>query len=131
MNSYPNFQELELRTGVTWQDMVEVEPRLGELLWKARQAGARCHCWLDVDRVFVSIRYSIVELVGFTGKNHAHPVLGSTEAYQVVYWKLYDAVAGLLPRTARGAAEAQELRRREPVGETRRTEAAVSDTARN
>jgi hypothetical protein len=92
---------LELRTGVTWQDMLRLEPRFGELLSKARQAGASCLSWSDVDRVFSPIRIRIVELVGCAGDNHSHPLLGSAEAYQVVYWKLYDAVAVLLPRRPR------------------------------
>ena len=108
MNSYPNYRDLERHTGITWQDLFEVEPRLGELLWMARQAGANCLCWSDVDRVFFSIRNRIFELVGFAGCNHRHPVLGSTEAYEVAYWKLYDAVAGLLPRSATRSAEAPE-----------------------
>jgi hypothetical protein len=32
-------------------------------------------------------------------------VLGSLEAYTVAYWKLYEAVAGLLPRVAEVRAE--------------------------
>jgi hypothetical protein len=44
MKPFPNFRELECLAGVTWQDLVELEPRLGELLWRARQAGASCLC---------------------------------------------------------------------------------------
>jgi hypothetical protein len=130
MKPYPNFWELELLTCVTWQDLVELEPRLGHLLWQARQAGASCLCGADVDRAFPPIRNALVELVGFAGHNHRHPVLGSNGAYVVAYWKLYDAVAGLVPRRAGGAAEAPEKRRGEPVGETCPTEAAATATAR-
>ena len=44
MNLYPNFRDVERLSGITWQDLVELEPRLGELLWRARQAGASCLC---------------------------------------------------------------------------------------
>jgi hypothetical protein len=126
MKTYPNFWELERLTGVTWQDLVELEPRLGDLLWRARQAGARCLCRADVNRVFGPLRGALVDLVGFTGHHHRHPVLGSTEAYQVVYWKLYDAVAGLLPGHAAGTAVAPETQ----VGECGPTEAATTAATR-
>jgi hypothetical protein len=94
MKSYPNIWELERLTGVTWQDLVELEPRLGELLLRARQAGANCLYWADVDRVFPSIRKALFDLVGSAGHHHSHPVLGSAGATVVACWKLYDAVAG-------------------------------------
>jgi hypothetical protein len=130
MKPFPNFRELERLAGVTWQDLVELEPRLGELLWRARQVGARCHCWADVGRVFSPIRNALIELVGFAEHNHRHPVLGSTGAYAVACWKLYDAVAGLLPVPAGSAAEA-EKQRGEPAGETCPTEATAKATARD
>jgi hypothetical protein len=130
MNLYPNFRDMERHSGITWQDLVELEPRLGELLWKARQAGASCLCWSDVDRVFFPIRNSIFDLIGFTSVNRKHRVLGSTGAYEVAYWKLYDAVAGLLPRHARDESRAPEKQSGEPVGETSRTEAAAKATAK-
>jgi hypothetical protein len=129
MNSYPNFRDLERLAGVTWQDLVELEPRLGELLWRARQAGASCHVWSDVHRVFSPFRKSLAERLGFAGDHRRHPILGSTGAYQVAYWKLYDAVAGLLPRRAASAAEAPERHWEKPAGETCPTEAAATTTA--
>jgi hypothetical protein len=39
-------------------------------------------------------------LVGLAGKHRDHPVLGTVGAYEVAYWRLNDAVAGLLPRRA-------------------------------
>jgi hypothetical protein len=40
------------------------------------------------------------ELVGFMAGQSRHPILGSVGAYEVAYWRLYDAVAGLLPKPA-------------------------------
>jgi hypothetical protein len=130
MKTYPRFWELERLAGVTWQDLVELEPRLGDLLWRARQAGARCLCWADVDRVFPHLRSALLDLVGNAERHPRHPVLGSTEAYHIVYWKLYDAVAGLLPSHAAGTVEAPERQRGEPVGESCPTEAATTSTKR-
>jgi hypothetical protein len=103
MNSYPNYRDLERRHGVTWQGLVELEPRLAELLWQARQAGANCRCWSDVERAFAPLRDALSKLIGFAGKKRWHPVLGGVGAYEVAYWKLYDAVAGLLPLRPAGA----------------------------
>jgi hypothetical protein len=128
MKPYPNLLELERLSGVTWQDLVELEPRLGDLLWRAPQAGARCLCWADVDRLFPPIHNTLVDLVGFDGHHHTHPVLGSAWAYEVAYWKLYDAVAGLLPVPAGSAAD-PEKQRGEPVSQTCPTEAAAMSTA--
>jgi hypothetical protein len=82
---------------LTWAELVELEPQLQTLLWRAREAGACCSTFTDVDRVFGPVRNELTTLVGFSGQHHRHPVLGSTQAYQVAYSKLYDAVAGLLP----------------------------------
>jgi hypothetical protein len=100
MLPYPNFREWELRSNITWQELVELESRLTDLLWEARQAGVVCRRWSDVDQVFSPIRNTLSELIGFGRKGARHRVLGSIEAYQIAYWKLYDAVAGLLPRRA-------------------------------
>lgn len=97
MEPYRNCRHLEKLVGFSWHDLVELEPTLDELLWTARQTSVICRRWADVDRVFEPIRNTLAGLVGFTGKNHRHPVLGSTKAYEVAYWKLYDEVAGLSP----------------------------------
>jgi hypothetical protein len=108
MKTAPSFRDLERIHGVTWHELTELEPRLGELLWDARQACVTCRAWSDVDRAFASIRNALADLVGFASKNYRHPVLGRRGAYQVAYWKLYGAVAGLLPGRPAGAGEALE-----------------------
>jgi hypothetical protein len=108
MKPDPNFWDLGRLGSVAWQDLVELEPRLGELLWRARQAGASCLCWADVDRVFPSIRNTLIELVGPSGYYHRHPVLGSTGAYQIAYRMLHEAVAGWVPVLAGSASDAPE-----------------------
>jgi hypothetical protein len=127
---YPNFRELERRTGITWQDLAELEPRLAELLWRARLAGVGCRCWSDVHQAFGPIRNTVVELVGFAGQNHRHPVLGWPGAYDVAYRKLYDAVAGLLPARAGGTDEAPAKQRGQTAGEPCPAEVAPSAAAR-
>jgi hypothetical protein len=108
MKAYPNYRDLERVHGITWHDLVGLEPTLAELLWAARQACVTCRRWSDVERAFARIRDTLAGLVGFAGRNHRHRVLGSAGAYDVAYWKLYDAMAGLLPVRAGGAEEALE-----------------------
>jgi hypothetical protein len=129
MKGYPNVQDLERHSGVTWRDLAELEPALAALLWEARRAGASCRRWPDVDRAFAPIRSRLAGLVGFMGKHHRHRVLGGVAAYEVAYWKLYDAVAGLLSGRAGGAGEAPETQGAMAVGGTRPAEAAALATA--
>jgi hypothetical protein len=100
---YPNVNDVQRTFGVSWGQLVEVEPQLEALLGRVRLAGARCRTFADVDRVFGPLRNELARLIGFAGKHHRHPILGSSGAFEVAYWKLYDAVAGLLPGRAAGA----------------------------
>jgi hypothetical protein len=97
MRAYPNFRDLEIENGLAWPDLVALEPKLAGLLWRARQASVTCRRWSDVERAFGPVRNELTGLIGFAGKHQRHPVLGSVGAYAVAHWKLYDAVAGLLP----------------------------------
>jgi hypothetical protein len=94
---YPSVDDLQRAHGIVWSQLVDLEPRIETLLWRARQVGVRCRTRADVESAFHSLRDELTGLIGFFGKHHRHPVLGSVGAYEVAYWKLYDAVAGLLP----------------------------------
>src|SRR5262249_31662888 len=94
--------------GVTWQELTELEPRLGELLCVARDACLTCRCWSDVGRAFAPIQNTLAKLVGFASKNHRHPVLCRRGAYQVAFWKLYEAVAGVVAGLLVGRAAGAE-----------------------
>jgi hypothetical protein len=109
VNHVPNIRDLENAHGVTWDVLVHLEPGLEALLQSARSVGAGCRNWPDVEGAFSPFRNTLVSMVGFGGRNHRHPVLGSPGAYEVAYWKLYDAVSGLLPRgTAATATRGSE-----------------------
>jgi hypothetical protein len=96
MQPHRNFRHLERLFGIAWHDLVQIEPALEELLRTARHTSGICRRRADVDQLFAPIRKSLAELVGSAGKNVRHPVLGSTKAYEIAYWKLYDEVAVLL-----------------------------------
>jgi hypothetical protein len=105
MSAYPRTQELERLHGVTWSELVALEPELGPLLWEARQAGAACRDWSGSCRVFAPFRNLLSRLVGFASLHRHHQVLGSLGAYEVAYWKLYHAIVGLLPPPEQGSRE--------------------------
>jgi hypothetical protein len=117
MRPYPDYRDAERLGGITWQRLTEIEPALMELLWRARQQAQACRAWSDVTPAFSPIREALLELVGFAGRNHRHPILGGSAAYQVAYWKLYDAVAGLLPGPA--GEQAPPTKRTETMAEPR------------
>jgi hypothetical protein len=108
MNHIPKVQDLERAHGLTWGQLVGLEPQLEKLLWQARAAGARCRCWQDVKRVFAPFAGTLAELIGFCGRYSRHPLLGSVGAYDIAYWRLHEAVCGLLPRPA-GTQDTQEV----------------------
>jgi hypothetical protein len=120
MRTYPSFRDLEGIYGITWRDLAELEPRLGELLWAARQAGVSCRRWSDADRLFAPIRIALAGLIGTGSKYCGDGALGSAGAYQVAYWKLYDIVAGRLPGGTCGAAEVQESSASSSAGQEKR-----------
>jgi hypothetical protein len=93
---YPNVNDVQRTFGLSWGQLVELEPQLETLLGRARLASARCRTFSDMDRVFGPLRNDLAALIGFAGRHHRHPVLGSPGAYEVAYWKLYDSVARLL-----------------------------------
>jgi anti-anti-sigma factor len=98
----PNGNDVQGTFEVTWDQLVELEPQVEQLLWRARMTGGPCRTFADVDRAFDPVRNDLAELIGFAGKHRRHPVLGSPVAYEVAYWKLYDAVAELVrPRRQR------------------------------
>jgi hypothetical protein len=103
MNRLQIVQNVERSHGLSWGELADLEPELRRLLWRARQAGAACASWPAALRDFAPIRQELSELVGFSGRHRRHPVLGTVGAYEVAYWKLYDALTGLLSRPGNGA----------------------------
>jgi hypothetical protein len=115
MEPYRNFRHLEKLFGVTWRDLVELEPALEVLLLTAHETSGNCRRWADVDRFFVPTGNRLSRLIGFAGRNHRHPVLGSTRAYEIAYWKLYEAVTGSLPARGREVEAIHSVRKLSPT----------------
>src|SRR5262249_55662297 len=104
----PSVNDVQHTNRVSWAQLVELEPQVQELLWRARLAGANCHTFLDVQSVFGPLKNELTALVGFAGQHHRHPLLGRVGAYEVACSKLYDAVAGLVAGRAAGGAAVPE-----------------------
>jgi hypothetical protein len=94
---YPSVDDVQRVFGVTWAQIVELEPRVETLLPRARRASVACRTLGDVDRVFGPLRNELAGLIGFAGEHRRHPLLGSDGAFEVAYWTLYNAAAALLP----------------------------------
>ena len=108
---YPTVSDVQRTFGVSWDQLVALEPELETLLGRVRLTGAWCRNFADLDRVFGPLRNELAALIGFAGKHYCHPVLGSAGAYEVAYWVLYSAVARLLAGRAAGPEEAPAKQR--------------------
>jgi hypothetical protein len=75
MNTIPKVHEIEQARGVTWAELAGLEPRLNELLWKARAAGAACRAHQDVPRVLGPICNAMCDLIGFRPSTGITPSL--------------------------------------------------------
>jgi hypothetical protein len=101
MKFIPDVDEMEHLHGVTFGRLVNQEPRLERLLWEARKVGATCRSQADVLAAFDTVRNQLSELIGFSSPHRVHRLLGSVGAYEVAYWKLFHAIADLVPGATR------------------------------
>ena len=93
MRDERSVKDMERIHGILWSELVVLEPELESLLSFARKVGSGCRNWHDVEKGWGPFKNDIAGLVGFFGKNRCHPILGTVGAYDVVYWKLHNAVA--------------------------------------
>src|SRR5579871_1233948 len=93
MRDVTSVKTRERMHGITWAELVALEPELQRLLDLAHGVGDGCRTWWDVERGWTQFKREIAGLVGYFGKYRGHPILGTVAAYDVVYWKLHNAVA--------------------------------------
>lgn len=93
MRDYESYKTYEKMYNLKWSQLAELEPELERMLEQAECAGEGCRKLEQVDRRFNQFKNPIHKLVGFCGKHAGHPVLGTRGAYDVVYWRLRNAVA--------------------------------------
>src|SRR5262245_36221790 len=110
MNHIPKVQDLERAHGVTWGELAGLEPRLLELLWQARAAGAGCRSREEVRQVFAPFRNAVAELLGLRGSTGDIPFSRRSRPYS--YW-----AASISRKTPQNACNAGPSRR--PLRRTR------------
>jgi|GEM_PF-6805732 len=88
---------------LTWQKLTQLEPRLLEVLKQAQAVkddkSERSFCanrvWFGYDEPGPGprgLKSKVSSLVGWCSVNAGHPVLGSSEAYDLAYRTVYDAL---------------------------------------
>jgi hypothetical protein len=95
LSHIPALDEVERRHGFTISCLIDLEPQLHPLLREALWAGAACRRPSDLHQAFAAIRKRLSGLIGLSSLHRRHSILGSIDAYAVVYWNLLHAVANL------------------------------------
>lgn len=80
--------------GVSWDQLELLEPRIAVLLARVRAVRPSIKDEWDEERCWNRFKKPIADIVGYLGENRGHPVLGTTEAYDVVYWRLHNTLVG-------------------------------------
>ncbi|MBA4067783.1 MAG: hypothetical protein C0501_29615 [Isosphaera sp.] len=83
---------MERKHGVRWADLARLEPELGRLLHVARLVGDGCRTWRDVERGWTQFKDDVARLT-WRFNARGHPCPGGVAVYDVIYWKLHNAVA--------------------------------------
>ncbi len=89
MKDFTHVKEMERIHGLHWEQLVEIEPRLDQLLESARSVF--CRNWEDVHRGFSQFKTDIHHLT--RSIVNRYPSLEGHAVYDVMYWKLHNAVA--------------------------------------
>jgi hypothetical protein len=79
--------------GLTWKQQVDVEPELEKVVNIARMVGSACRTWLDVLRGFSQFHNDVERLTRSIVRNNPNLALNGTAVWDVIYWKLHNAVA--------------------------------------
>lgn len=90
----------ERRLGMTFEDLCQREPQLKALLDEARAVSSKGDPKFCANRVWYGYRdyrkgfkHRMSQLVG-THRRPEHPMLSTSEAYDLAYRTLYDALPG-------------------------------------
>lgn len=87
------WKQLEELYGITWEHLVEMEPRLQSLLHDAEQSGANTDEH-NLEIGWGRFKCPLSDLVGFhrpRRKHESNPLLRSVGAYEVAYHRLHYA----------------------------------------
>jgi hypothetical protein len=119
LTTVPAFDQSQALKGLTWGQIVKIEPRLDDLLQEIKAVNdPRGRSCINL-HWYRSFKRPLCKLVGWTAKK---PELRSMEAYDLVYDFLYEALDATLENVER--EQEKELINEEPVE-------IVGDTSRH
>ena len=82
-----DIERLEQNHGITWDELVTMEPALADLLERAENTFG------DLEKRWASFKRPIAELVGMH-RRAGEPRLHTMAAYEVAYYTLWNIVSG-------------------------------------
>ena len=87
-----DLEQTETPEQLTWEALVELEPRLEGLLGRVLAARPIRRRGANYEGIWGRFKDPLSDLVGYFLPSSRDPRLRSTEAYDVAYKKLYDAL---------------------------------------
>lgn len=84
-----DLKDIEEMHELTWEKLVELEPRLEGLLLDAQASRPLSKRRFNYELAWCEFKQPIANLVGWHRWDDCDPVLRTTAAYDVVYWKLF------------------------------------------
>jgi hypothetical protein len=93
MRDSRSVKDMERIHGLRWEQLVEQEPELERLLKIARGVGDACRTWNDVLRGFSQFKNDVDRLTRAIVTRSPAPAPNGTAVWDVIYWKLHNAVA--------------------------------------
>jgi hypothetical protein len=87
-----DLKDMETMHKLTWERLVEMEPRLEALLFDAKASRPRRKRGFNYELAWCEFKLPVAKLVGWHRRDDCDPLLKSQAAYDVAYWKLYHAL---------------------------------------
>ena len=93
MRDSRSVKDMERIHGLRWSQLAEQEPELERLLKAASMVGDGCRTWNDVHKRFSQFKNDVDRLTRSIVSRSPAPAPNGTAVWDVIYWKLHNAVA--------------------------------------
>ena len=93
MRDSRSVKDMERIHGLRWNQLTEQEPELERLLDIAKMVGDSCRTWSDVLKGFSQFKNDVDRLTRSIVSLSPAPKPNGTAVWDVIYWKLHNAVA--------------------------------------
>jgi hypothetical protein len=94
MKDSRSVKEMETLHCLRWSELTAQEPDLERLLKIARAVGDGCRTWADVNERFAQFKNDVNRLTQYIVAQSPAPKPTGNAIWDVIYWKLHNAVAG-------------------------------------